>query len=115
MFESPKIIFNYLCKQKQKKMIDKGRILPGKVLVKPIQESEKTESGLIYKPVDVVKQRTFVGKVVLVGDDLPTMKMVVAPGDSILHSPHSFAGVEIDGENYRLLNLQDILFIWREA
>jgi co-chaperonin GroES (HSP10) len=40
-------------------MIDKGRILPLRVLLRPIKEEEKTSSGLIYKPIDVIKKKTF--------------------------------------------------------
>ena len=113
MFELSKIIFNYLCKQKQKNMIEKGRILPGRLLVKEIKESEKTDSGLIFKPVAVVKQRTHVGEVVLVGDQLPVLDHKIQIGDKVLHSPNAFATVDIEGDSYRLLNAQDVLFIWR--
>lgn len=94
-------------------MIDQGRILPLKVLVREVKESEKTESGLIIKPVDVIKKRTHVGEVVLVGEGTAEIPMTVNVGDKILHSPHSFVGVDIDGEELRLVNYQDILFIWR--
>jgi len=93
-------------------MLEKGRILPGKILVRPIKEEEKTASGLIYKPVDVVKKKSFAGEVVLVGQDLPNFPMVVKIGDTILHSPNAFATVEIDNEDFRLLNQGDVLFMW---
>ena len=79
-------------------MIEKGRILPGRLLLREIKEDEKTESGLIYKPVAVVKQRTHVSEVVLVGDQLPYLDHKIQIGDRILHSPNSFTNVNIDGE-----------------
>uniref|UniRef100_A0A6M3IKQ4 Putative chaperonin n=1 Tax=viral metagenome TaxID=1070528 RepID=A0A6M3IKQ4_9ZZZZ len=91
--------------------LEAGRILPGKVLVKEIPPVEKIGSIII---ANVAKPSMVAGEVVLVGDDLPAMKMQVSPRDKILHSPHSFVNVEIEGEKYRLLNMQEILFIWRE-
>ena len=91
--------------------LESGRVLPGKVLVKEIPPVEKIGSIII---ANVAKPSTVAGEVVLVGDDLPTMKMPVAPKDRILHSPHSFVSVEIEGNKFRLLSVQDILFIWRE-
>lgn len=92
-------------------MIESGRILPGKLLLKPIKEEEK--QGLIFKPVDVMKVKTHAGEVVIVGDPLPTLDSKIQVADKVLHSPHSFVEVEIDGEQYRLLNIQDVLFIYK--
>jgi len=90
--------------------LEAGRILPGMVLVKEIPPVEKIGSIII---ANVAKPSTVMGEVVLIGDDIPSMKMVAKIGDRILHSPHSFAGVEINGEKYRLLNMQDILFMYQ--
>lgn len=98
-------------------MIDKGRILPLRVLLRPIKEEEKTSSGLIYKPIDVIKKKTFAGEVVVVGDGVyleTPMKDIVHINDKILHSPHSYTAVEVDNETLHLINIQDALFIWRD-
>ena len=94
-------------------MIESGRILPLKVLVKEIKEADKTESGLIIIPIDVMRKKTHAGEVVLVGEGTSDIPMTIKPGDKILHSPHSFVAVEIGTEEFRLVNYQDILFIWR--
>ena len=91
-------------------MLEKGRILPGKILIKEVKEKEKTTSGIIIAPT--VKPKTYVGEVVLVGEDTPAIKMVVKEGNKVLHSPHAFAAVDIEGTEYRLLNQSDVLFIW---
>lgn len=91
-------------------MIDKGRILPGKVLVKEIPPVEKVGNIFI---ANVAKPSIVAGEVVLTGDDLLTMKMPVSVGEKILHSPHSFVPVEIESVKYRLLSIQDILFIYK--
>jgi co-chaperonin GroES (HSP10) len=93
--------------------LEKGRILPGRLLLKEVIESEKTESGLIFKPVAVVKQKTHVGQVVLVGEPLPTLKHGIVEGDFILHSPNSFTNVTIDGVELRLMDAQQALFIYK--
>ena len=90
--------------------------LADRVLIEPAPAEEKTASGLIYKPVDVIKKKTFAGEVVLVGEgvylDTP-MKDIVHISDKILHSPHAFVAVDIDNETFHLVNIQDALFIWR--
>jgi co-chaperonin GroES (HSP10) len=91
-------------------MIEKGRILPGKVLAKEIPPVEKV--GNIYI-ANTAKPSIVASEVVLVGDDLPAMKMPVSCGEKILHSPHGFVSVEIEGDKYRLLPATDILFIYK--
>ena len=56
------------------------------------------------------------GKVVIIADPLPNVrtKEPIIAGDFVLHSPHAFAGVTIDGVDYRLISQSDILFTWRE-
>jgi len=90
-------------------MLDSGRILPGKVLVKPIAQEEK--KGSIYIPGNL-KPKTFAGEVIIVGENTPNLPMVVKPGNKILHSPHSFVALEIGEIEYRLLNQNDVLWIW---
>lgn len=92
-------------------MIESGRILPGKILVKPIEEKKQTNTGIII-PTEVIKPKTYAGEVVLVSTD-PSKEQIVFVGDKILHPPHAFVNVTIDGEDLRLLNQTDILFIWR--
>ena len=93
--------------------LDQGRILPGLLLVKPIQEDERTQSGLLIKPVDIVKKRTYVGEVVLVGEELPSLNHKIAVGDKVLHPASAFITVEIGFEEYRLLKAADVLFIYK--
>ena len=92
--------------------LEKGRILPGKCLIRPIKEEEK--QGLIYKPVDVIKAKTYAGEIVMVSEPLANLPVVLSIGDRILHSPHSFVSVTVDNEELRLLNQNEILFIWHE-
>ncbi len=93
--------------------LESGRILPGRILVRPLEERKQTSSG-IYIPTDVIKPKTYAAKVLIVGESLPLMQMVVKKDDYILHSPNAFVSVTIEGEDLRLLNQQDVLFIWNE-
>ena len=96
--------------QKTEIMLSAGHILPLKVLVKEIPKPEKTAGGIILAPT--AKIPTILSEVILTGEGTNSMQMYVKKGDKILHSPHSFVPVEIDGTDYRLLNQQDILYIF---
>jgi co-chaperonin GroES (HSP10) len=97
-------------KIKTENMIESGRILPGKVLVKEIPPVEKV--GSIFVP-NVTKATTVVGEVVIVSKPLPNLDPEITIGDRILHGPHSYVNVEIEGNPYRLVNVQDILYIYK--
>lgn len=94
-------------------MIDKGRILDGRVLLKPVKESETTASGLIYK-AQIGKAKNFTGEVVLVAPPLPNSRRQVDVGNFVLMPPHAKVEVEIENESYFLVRQDDILFIWEK-
>jgi chaperonin GroES len=95
--------------------IEKGQILIGKALISEIKEPDRTTGGIII-PIDVTKPKTFMGKVVIIADPLPVArtKEPIIPGDMVLHPPHAFVSVTIDGIDYRLINQSDILFTWKD-
>ncbi len=87
----------------------KGRILAGKVLVKPSEAEEKTASGIIIP--DTAKEKPQNGKVVMVGSDKKDEPMEIKVGDQVLYG--KFAGQEltIDEEDYLLISQSDVLFV----
>ncbi|MFO7933277.1 MAG: co-chaperone GroES [Bacteroidales bacterium] len=87
----------------------KGKILAGKVLVKPSEAEEKTASGIIIP--DTAKEKPQHGKVVMTGSDKKDEPMEVKVGDLVLYG--KFAGQEltIDGEDYLLISQSDVLYI----
>jgi co-chaperonin GroES (HSP10) len=91
-------------------MLSTGRILPTKLLVKEPQKETQTSGGIILPPA--FKTPTIVGEVVLIGAEVNTEKFKVEKGDHILHSPHSFVPVDIDGEEFRLVDKTSILFLY---
>jgi chaperonin GroES len=59
----------------------KGKILAGKILVKPMEAEEKTQSGIIIP--DSAKEKPQQGTVVLVGTDKKDEPMEVKVGDVV--------------------------------
>ena len=87
----------------------KGKILAGKVLVKPSEAEATTASGIIIP--DTAKEKPQNGKVVMVGSDKKDEPMEIKVGDQVLYG--KFAGQEltIDDEDYLLISQSDVLFI----
>lgn len=88
--------------------------LSDRVLVKPIEEEEKTASGIIVP--DTAKQKPMRGKVVAVGagkcnDEGKRIAMEVKVGDVVLYGKYSGTEFKIDKEEYLILNENDILAI----
>ncbi|PXX96951.1 co-chaperone GroES [Marinifilum breve] len=86
----------------------KGKILAGKVLVKPIIE-EKTASGIIIPSSR--KDDAFRGEVVLVGSALPDVPMEVSVGDIVVYEKKFVPELTIEGEEYLLLSQDNVLYI----
>jgi chaperonin GroES len=87
----------------------KGKILAGKVLVKPNEAEAKTASGIIIP--DSAKEKPRQGKVVLAGAAKKDEDMEVKKGDEVLYGKYSGQELTIDGEDYLLISQSDILFI----
>jgi chaperonin GroES len=87
----------------------KGKILAGKVLVKPYEAESKTASGIIIP--DSAKEKPRQGKVVLVGAAKKDEEMEIKKGDEVLYGKYSGQELTIDGEDYLLISQSDILFI----
>jgi chaperonin GroES len=87
----------------------KGRILAGKILVKPSEAEEKTSSGIIIP--DTAKEKPQQGKVVMVGADKKDEPMEVKKGDMVLYGKYAGQELTIDGEDYLLIAQNDVLFI----
>ncbi len=87
----------------------KGKILAGKVLVKPNEAEAKTASGIIIP--DSAKEKPRQGKVVLTGASKKDEEMEVKKGDEVLYGKYSGQELTIDGEEYLLISQSDILFI----
>lgn len=87
----------------------KGKVLAGKVLVKPQAAETKTASGIIIP--DSAKEKPLMGEVILVGSEKKDEKMEVKIGDVVLYGKYAGTELNIDGNDYLLISQTDVLFI----
>jgi len=86
-----------------------GKILAGKILVKPQPAEEKTSSGIIIP--DSAKEKPLNGQVVLVGTDKTDEPMEIKKGDTVLYGKYAGTELTIEGEDYLLISQSDVLYI----
>jgi len=92
----------------------KIRPLQGRVIVKRLEEEEKTKGGIIIP--DTAKEKPMEGLVISVGkgktaDDGKLIKPDVKAGDRILFGKYSGTEVKIDGQELLIMREDDILGI----
>ena len=90
----------------------KIRPLQDRVIVKRIQEEEKTKGGIIIP--DTAKEKPQEGKVVAVGkgkanEDGKVVPLDVKVNDRILFGKYSGSEITIDGEEHLIMREEDIL------
>ena len=90
------------------------RPLHDRIIVKRLQEVEKTAGGL-YIP-DTAKEKPVEGKVIAVGsgkilEDGTVRKPDVKAGDKVLFAKYSGSEVKIDGEEHLILREDDLLAV----
>jgi chaperonin GroES len=90
----------------------KIRPLQDRVIVKRIEEEEKTKGGIIIP--DTAKEKPMEGKVIAVGkgklmDDGKVHALDVKAGDRVLFGKYSGTEVKIDGEEHLIMREDDIL------
>jgi chaperonin GroES len=92
-------------------MATKIRPLHDRVIVKRIEEEERTKGGLIIP--DTAKEKPQEGRVVAVGpgkqDDGKVIPLGVKAGDKILFGKYSGTEIKLDGEEHLILREDDIL------
>jgi len=86
--------------------------LADRVLVKPIEQEEKTKSG-IYLP-DTAKEKPQEGKVLAVGpgklsDDGKLIPMNLKVGDIVIYSKYGGTEIKVDDDELIILRESDIL------
>lgn len=85
-----------------------GKVIAGKILVKPAAAEEKTASGL-YIP-DSAKDKPLQGEVVLVGNALKDQEVEAKVGDVVMYGKYGGTELNIDGDDYLLIAQSDILY-----
>lgn len=87
----------------------KGKILAGKVLVRPNDAEEKTASGIIIP--ESAKEKPQQGTVALAGAAKKDEIMEVKSGDVVLYGKYSGQELTIGGVDYLLMAQNDVLYI----
>ena len=92
----------------------KIRPLQDRILVKRIDEEEKTKGGIIIP--DTAKEKPSEGKVVSVGkgkvlDDGKLHPLEIKKGDRVLFNKYSGTEVKVEGEEHLIIREDDVLGI----
>jgi chaperonin GroES len=94
-------------------MAVKIRPLHDRVIVKRIEEEEKTKGGIIIP--DTAKEKPQEGRVIAVGagkrEDGKLIPLDVKAGDKILFGKYSGAEIKVNGEEHLIMREEDILGI----
>jgi chaperonin GroES len=90
----------------------KIRPLQDRIIVKRVQEEEKTKGGIIIP--DSAKEKPIEGKVLAVGngkvlEDGKVRPLDVKAGDRVLFSKYAGTEVKIEGEEHLIMREEDIL------
>jgi len=90
----------------------KIRPLHDRVIVKRVEEEEKTKGGIIIP--DTAKEKPLEGKVIAVGngrilEDGTVRPLDVKPDDRVLFSKYAGTEIKIEGEEFLMLREDDIL------
>lgn len=97
-----------------KTMKVKVRPLNDRIIVKRVEEEEKTKSGIIIP--DTAKEKPQEGEVVAVGngkilENGQKIPMEVKVGDRVIFGKYAGNEIKIDGEEYLIMREEDILGI----
>ncbi|NLN38777.1 MAG: co-chaperone GroES [Smithella sp.] len=90
----------------------KIRPLQDRIIVKRLEEEEKTKGGIIIP--DTAKEKPIEGKVIAVGKGKKTEEGKLIPldvkvGDKVLFSKYGGTDIKIDGVEYLIMREDDIL------
>jgi chaperonin GroES len=88
--------------------------LHDRILVKRIDEEQKTKGGIIIP--DTAKEKPQEGKVIAVGkgrvlDDGKVQELAVKKGDKILFSKYAGTDIKVDGDDHIIIREDDVLAI----
>ncbi len=83
--------------------------LQDRVVLQMQEAEETTKSGIIL--AGSAKEKPEVAKVIAVGEGKKDVTMSVKKGDKVLISKYSGTNVKLDGEEYIIVKMEDILAI----
>ena len=83
--------------------------LMDRVVIKMTEAEETTASGIIL--AGSAKEKPQVAEVVAVGEGKKDVTMTVKVGDKVLISKYSGTDVKVDGQEYTILKMEDVLAV----
>ncbi len=83
--------------------------LQDRVVVKMVEAEETTKSGIIL--TGSAKEKPEIAEVIEVGEGKKDVTMTVTKGDKVLISKYAGTNVKLDGEEYIIVKMDDILAI----
>lgn len=83
--------------------------LADKVLLKSLEAEETTESGIILAAS--AQEKPDMSEVVAVGPGTDDDPMTVKAGDKVIIGKYSGTQVKLDGEEYTIISVKDILAV----
>lgn len=86
--------------------------LGDRVVIKKVEAEEKTKSGIVLP--SSAKEQPQMAKIMAIGADIlndEKKKDQIKEGDTVIFSQYAGTEVKIDGEEYTILKLNDILAV----
>lgn len=83
--------------------------LQDRVVVKMVEAEETTKGGIILS--GSAKEKPEVAEVLAVGDGKKDVTMTVKKGDKVLISKYAGTNVKLDGQEYIIVKMDDILAV----
>jgi len=87
------------------------KILPGRILIDPVEVDKKTEGGIIL-PSNINKKPTE-GEVVVRGNSLSDVEMEIKEGDKVVFNEGAGNEVKINDKEYLLMEQRHVLYFIR--
>jgi chaperonin GroES len=83
--------------------------LGARVVIQPVEEENRTDSGL-YIP-DTAKEKPQTGIVVAVGESTDDVKITVKAGDKVLFPKYTGTEIKLGGEDYNIMDFEKVLAV----
>ena len=83
--------------------------LADNVLLKHMEAEEKTASGIILSTA--TKEKSVIAEVIAAGPGNDDVKVTVKPGDKVVTGKYAGQELKLDGEDYVIVKMADILAV----
>lgn len=83
--------------------------LGARVVIKPVEEDNRTDSGL-YIP-DTAKEKPQTGLVVAIGDNTEDVTITVKVGDKVLFPKYTGTEIKLGSEDHIIMDFEKVLAV----